>query len=84
MCTQPFLPLLHVPLANTTYSTKQHGTIHWLEIPVIDAARAAAFYTSIFGVSQLLQTSMKKRLVALAWRWYSLEAERSSTIYLDG
>ncbi|KAJ0120319.1 hypothetical protein J7T55_001177 [Diaporthe amygdali] len=30
-------------------STSLHGTIHWLEIPVIDAARAAAFYTSIFG-----------------------------------
>ncbi|KAG6359309.1 hypothetical protein INS49_012830 [Diaporthe citri] len=30
-------------------SSSLHGTIHWLEIPVIDAARAAAFYTSIFG-----------------------------------
>ncbi|KAG8168702.1 hypothetical protein KVR01_001451 [Diaporthe batatas] len=31
-----------------TMSLSTHGTIHWLEIPVINAARAAAFYTSIF------------------------------------
>lgn len=53
--SSPIYLVLFTPLycisTNNIYSIQQHGTIHWLEIPVIDAARAAAFYTSVLGVS---------------------------------
>lgn len=34
---------------NPQNPTQQHGTICWLEIPVVSAARAAAFYAAVFG-----------------------------------
>lgn len=84
--------LLHlkVPLATPFFSETspsadikchQHGTICWLEIPVLSASRAAVFYTTVFGWDCSIPSNSLNKTSSSSSTWPSPMNGGAATIH---